>query len=167
MLLHHSWVIQNYQFGLNIWSRCLLFWTLHLLKLVFTIQNQLYAVYFDIKWLFKMKLLILSEVKQRLWDLKFSQQLVWCSELSSGIYCHVKWLSTDVSEVRTASIIRDERLFVDSCMQGLFSSFLPYPFISFSSTVMCWKNIFCCCCYSGKFDVRRTIWDPKNVQTYL
>jgi hypothetical protein len=30
------------------------------------------------------------------------------SELSSGIYCRVKWLSTDVSEVRTASIIRDE-----------------------------------------------------------
>jgi hypothetical protein len=30
---------------------------------------------------------------------------VWYSELSSGIYCRVKWLSTDVSEVRTASII--------------------------------------------------------------
>jgi hypothetical protein len=30
------------------------------------------------------------------------------SELSSGIYCRIKWLSTDVSEVRTASIIRDE-----------------------------------------------------------
>jgi hypothetical protein len=34
--------------------------------------------------------------------------LLFCSELSSGIYCRVKWLSTDVSEVRTASIIRDE-----------------------------------------------------------
>jgi hypothetical protein len=33
---------------------------------------------------------------------------VWCSELSSGIYCRVKWLSTDFSDVRTASIIRDE-----------------------------------------------------------
>jgi hypothetical protein len=33
----------------------------------------------------------------------------WCSELSSGLYCRVKWLSTDVSEVRTASIIRDDR----------------------------------------------------------
>jgi hypothetical protein len=32
---------------------------------------------------------------------------VWCSELSSGIYCRVKWLSTDDSEVRTASIIPD------------------------------------------------------------
>jgi hypothetical protein len=31
-----------------------------------------------------------------------------CSELSSGIYCPVKWLSTDVSEVHTASIIRDD-----------------------------------------------------------
>jgi hypothetical protein len=30
---------------------------------------------------------------------------VICSELSSGVYCRVKWLSTDVSEVRTASII--------------------------------------------------------------
>jgi hypothetical protein len=28
--------------------------------------------------------------------------------LSSGIYCRVKWFSTDVSEVHTASIIRDE-----------------------------------------------------------
>jgi hypothetical protein len=36
---------------------------------------------------------------------------VICSELSSGIYCRVKLLSTDVSEVRTASIIpaRDSR----------------------------------------------------------
>jgi hypothetical protein len=31
-----------------------------------------------------------------------------CSELSSGMYCLVKWLSTDVSEARTASIIRDD-----------------------------------------------------------
>jgi hypothetical protein len=31
-----------------------------------------------------------------------------CSELSSGLYCRIKWLSTDVSEVRTASIIRDD-----------------------------------------------------------
>jgi len=42
-----------------------------------------------------------------LWDFKFSRRRVWCSELSSGLYCRVKWLSTDVSEVRTASIIRD------------------------------------------------------------
>jgi hypothetical protein len=32
----------------------------------------------------------------------------YCSELSSGLYCRVKWLSTDVSEVCTASIIRDD-----------------------------------------------------------
>jgi hypothetical protein len=38
-------------------------------------------------------------------DFKFSRRRVWCSELSSGMYCRVKWLSTDVSEVRTASII--------------------------------------------------------------
>jgi hypothetical protein len=41
-----------------------------------------------------------------MWDFKFSRRRVWCSELSSLIYCRVKWLSTDVSEVRTASIIR-------------------------------------------------------------
>jgi hypothetical protein len=36
------------------------------------------------------------------------QKYYWCSELSSGLYCRVNRLSTDVSEVRTASIIRDE-----------------------------------------------------------
>jgi hypothetical protein len=36
------------------------------------------------------------------------QSLFSCSELSSGIYCRVKLLSTDVSEVRTSSFIRDE-----------------------------------------------------------
>jgi hypothetical protein len=41
-------------------------------------------------------------------DFKFSRRRVWCSELSSGIYCRVKLLSTDDSEVRAASIIRDE-----------------------------------------------------------
>jgi hypothetical protein len=30
-----------------------------------------------------------------LWDFKFSRRRVWCSELSSGLYCRVKWLSTD------------------------------------------------------------------------
>jgi hypothetical protein len=43
-----------------------------------------------------------------MWDFKFSRRRVWCSELSSGMYCRVKLLSTDVSEVRTAFIIRDE-----------------------------------------------------------
>jgi hypothetical protein len=27
------------------------------------------------------------------WDFKFSRRRVWCSELSSGLYCRVKWLS--------------------------------------------------------------------------
>jgi hypothetical protein len=49
-----------------------------------------------------------SKVILPLWDFKFSRRRVWCSELSSGIYCRVKLLSTDLSEVRTASIIRDE-----------------------------------------------------------
>jgi hypothetical protein len=44
--------------------------------------------------------------KSNVWDFKFSRRRVWCSELSSGMYCCIKWLSTDVSEVRTASIIR-------------------------------------------------------------
>jgi hypothetical protein len=34
-----------------------------------------------------------------MWDFKFSRRRVWCSELSSGLYCRVKLLSTDVSEV--------------------------------------------------------------------
>jgi hypothetical protein len=38
-----------------------------------------------------------------MWDFKFSRRRVWCSELSSGLYCRVNRLSTDVSEVRTAS----------------------------------------------------------------
>jgi hypothetical protein len=42
----------------------------------------------------------------------FSDPVLFCSELSSGMYCRVKWLSTDVSEVRTASIIRDEYSFI-------------------------------------------------------
>jgi hypothetical protein len=32
-----------------------------------------------------------------MWDFKFSRRRVWCSELPSGIYCRVKWLSTDVT----------------------------------------------------------------------
>jgi hypothetical protein len=32
-----------------------------------------------------------------LWDFKFSRRRVWCSELSSGFYCRVNRLSTDVS----------------------------------------------------------------------
>jgi hypothetical protein len=29
-----------------------------------------------------------------MWDFKFSRRRVWCSELSSGLYCRVEWLST-------------------------------------------------------------------------
>jgi hypothetical protein len=28
-----------------------------------------------------------------MWDFKFSRRRVWCSELSSGLYCRVKWLN--------------------------------------------------------------------------
>jgi hypothetical protein len=43
------------------------------------------------------------------------------SELSSGLYCRVKWLSTDVSEVRTASIIRDR----SGIRRQLWTSYSP------------------------------------------
>jgi hypothetical protein len=42
-----------------------------------------------------------TEVSITTYEIKY---WIWCSELSSGLYCRVKWLSTDVSEVRTASI---------------------------------------------------------------
>jgi hypothetical protein len=45
---------------------------------------------------------------QRTWVKEGCKSIINCSELSSGLYCRVKWLSTDVSEVRTASIIRNE-----------------------------------------------------------
>jgi hypothetical protein len=48
------------------------------------------------------------KLEEIMWDFKFSRRRVWCSELSSGIYCRVKLLLADVSEVRTASIIRDD-----------------------------------------------------------
>jgi hypothetical protein len=35
--------------------------------------------------------------------------LLWSSDLSSGIYCRVKYLSTDVSEVRAAFVIITRR----------------------------------------------------------
>jgi hypothetical protein len=43
------------------------------------------------------------------------------SELSSGMYCRVKLLSTDVSEVRAASIIRDLNKFIEKCGYGKFN----------------------------------------------
>jgi hypothetical protein len=38
----------------------------------------------------------ISDYKQHsvMWDFKFSRRRVWCSELSSGLYCRVEWLST-------------------------------------------------------------------------
>jgi hypothetical protein len=30
-------------------------------------------------------------VESIMWDFKFSRRRVWCSELSSGLYCRVKW----------------------------------------------------------------------------
>jgi hypothetical protein len=47
-------------------------------------------------------------VNARIGDWVYTEQWLTCSELSSGMYCRVKWLSTDVSEVRTASIIKGD-----------------------------------------------------------
>jgi hypothetical protein len=103
-----------------------------------------------------------------LWDFKLSRRRVWCSELSSGMYCRVKWLSTDVSEVCTASIIRDEcpqprRSFLDftyyrnnitgkyklrfalrSFFHPDFTSFLSFPFLLrslFSNIHSLWSSL--------------------------
>jgi hypothetical protein len=46
---------------------------------------------------------LLPPSSTNLWDFKFSRRRVWSSE-SSGMYCCVlNWMSTDVSEVLTAS----------------------------------------------------------------
>jgi hypothetical protein len=39
------------------------------------------------------KLKIDAASTDAMWDFKFSWQRVWCSELSSGLYCRVKWWS--------------------------------------------------------------------------
>jgi hypothetical protein len=67
-------------------------------------NNSLTVLTNHVYWLFKKN----TEMWLYKWDFKFSRRRVWCSESSSGIYCRVKLLSTDVSEVRTASIIRDD-----------------------------------------------------------
>jgi hypothetical protein len=48
-----------------------------------------------------------------------------CSELSSGIYCRIKLLSTDVSEVLTASIIENIHIKVWSIFSLLKSAQAP------------------------------------------
>jgi hypothetical protein len=70
-----------------------------------------------------------------LWNLKFSRQRVWCSELSSGIYCRLKLLSTDVSEVRTASIIRDPR-------RQLWTPYFHVQNLPWDSPIIHIKNVF-------------------------
>jgi hypothetical protein len=63
------------------------------------------------------------EFEKGLWDFKFSRRRVWCSELSSGMYCRIKLLSTDVSEVRTASIIRDDHEAVRTSETSVYNHF--------------------------------------------
>jgi hypothetical protein len=47
-----------------------------------------------------------QQILHTVWDFKFSRRRVWSSE-SSGMYCRVlNWMSTYVSEMRAASIIR-------------------------------------------------------------
>jgi hypothetical protein len=52
------------------------------------------------------------QTKQAMWDFKFSRRRVWYSELSSGMYCRVKWLSTDVSLMMEA--VRTSETSVDN-----------------------------------------------------
>jgi hypothetical protein len=40
-----------------------------------------------------------------MWDFKFSRRRVWCSELSSGIYCRVKWWRQYAPLKRRSTII--------------------------------------------------------------
>jgi arylamine N-acetyltransferase len=40
--------------------------------------------------------------EKNIWDFKFSRRRVWCSELSCGMYCRVKWLSLMMEAVRTS-----------------------------------------------------------------
>jgi hypothetical protein len=46
-------------------------------------------------WVRPKRWCLLTLAYYALWYFKFSRRRVWCSELSSGIYCRVKWLSTD------------------------------------------------------------------------
>jgi hypothetical protein len=64
----------------------------------------------------------------------FRQIILWCSELSSGIYCRVKLLSTDVSEVRTASIIRDKSVYP---RRQLWTSYSPPWELEISQIILC------------------------------
>jgi hypothetical protein len=80
---------------------------------------------------------------QFLWDFKFSRRRVWCSQLSSGIYCRVKLLSTDVSEVRTETSVDNHfiRQYIpeDNCdykfLYVIWSDFLRGLLPTDSSTV--------------------------------
>jgi hypothetical protein len=63
-----------------------------------------------------------------------------------------------------------QRTFCTDCFQTVVGRVVLILFVKsmhpFPSSVMCLNNIvFCCCCYSGKFNVQRTTGDPKNVQT--
>jgi hypothetical protein len=64
-------------------------------------------------------------------DFRFSRQRVWCSELSSGMYCRVKWLSTIILYGRTSqkTILNNMRHWV-----------LMYN-VCCNTTVSCWAWI--------------------------
>jgi uncharacterized membrane protein YkvI len=65
------------------------------------------------------------------WDFKFSRRRVWCSELSSGLYCRVKWLSTIILH---GTIIQKTTLNIKSYSSGkhtkiVYILFILYIFI--------------------------------------
>jgi hypothetical protein len=78
-----------------------------------------------------------------LWDFRFSRR-VWSWE-SSGMYCHVlKWMLTDVSEVRAASIIRavhPRRLWTSTNISYTENAWCPFPFFVRIFAVM-YKSYF-------------------------
>jgi len=84
-----------------------------------------------------------------MWDFKFSRRQVWCSELSSGLYCRVKWLSTDVSEVRNASIIIPD--------DGGSTHLRNVGRQSFYTVVQPRRRVYCVHCSTGYLVSRRKL----------
>jgi hypothetical protein len=66
-------------------------------------------------------------------------QSVLLFRLSSEIYCRVKWLSIDVSEMRTASIIRDTAVYP---RRQLWTSYSPPWELEISQSVLCFATCF-------------------------
>jgi hypothetical protein len=77
-----------------------------------------------------------------LWHFKFSRRRVWCSELSSGLYCRVKLLSTaDVSLKRRTTLILHGSILVYTLVftlvkENLYPSNSPHAFTPLLSGIL-------------------------------